>query len=178
MSCAIRYARFAAAARGSSVPSLALGGMSLGGGPAAHAALAGDALDEVWAEFSETKGGLEPQVVCEVDEGSTHVDGLVAIAGTYDIFVGYEGGKYGRDFIEEIDSDVWSTLFGAIGRNPDVKVRLLHGDADGVVPIIESNLFRDALADAGIDVELSVFEGGHVVPLEQTVSLVMELLNG
>lgn len=176
MSCAIRFVRHLIADKGSAVPSLVVGGFSLGGGPAAHAALAGAELDGVWAEYSAIKGGLAPQVECEIDGGSTHVDGMVGVAGAYDIYVGYEGGRYGREFIEEIDPDLRSTLFGTIGRNRDVKIRLLHGDADTMIPITESNLFLDALLEGGIDVELTVFEGAHIVPHDLLIDLIMELL--
>ena len=52
-----------------------------------------------------SRGGPTRQVDCKVDQGSTHVDAFVGIAGPYDAFVGYDG-KYGREFLQEKDPNL------------------------------------------------------------------------
>jgi predicted esterase len=108
-----------------------------------------------------------------VSQGSTHVDALVGIAGPYDGFVGYDG-KYGREFLQEEDPDLWKLFYGSIGENPDLKVRLLHSETDSTIPYENSVEFEATLAEAGYDVKLIQFSGGHNVPLELTVETVMD----
>jgi pimeloyl-ACP methyl ester carboxylesterase len=174
LGCAIRFVRHRVEDAGGELGALAVGGMSLGGGPAAHAALAGEFLDPLWNEFSASRG-LPRLVECVVEEGSTHVDALVGVAGAYDAFVGYEG-LYGLEYLQERDIQVWELLHGAIGLNPDLRVRLLHGRADTLVPYENSEAFVTALTSVGIDVELIEFEGGHALPHEEAVAAVLDVL--
>ena len=53
---------------------------------------------------------------------------------------------------------------GSIGENPDLRVRLLHGETDTVVQYEVSVAFEDVLAEAGYDVRLIPFDGGHWEP--------------
>ena len=80
LGCAIRFVRHRVEDAGREPETLAIGGMSLGGGPAAHAALAGESLDQLWEEFSAGRE-LPRLVECVVEQGSTHVDALVGVAG-------------------------------------------------------------------------------------------------
>ena len=121
------------------------------------------------------EGGPPAQYDCAVSEASTRVDGFVGIAGAYDLFVGYEG-TYGRDFLLEHEPDLWEMLWGTVGLHPELRVRLIHGDSDGVIPLENSAGFEAVLAEAGYDVELVEFEGGHFPPGDLAVETVMELV--
>lgn len=174
LGCAIRFLRQSVEDAGGEPETLAIGGMSLGGGPAAHAALAGESLDQLWEEFSASRD-LPRRLACVVEQGSTHVDALVGVAGAYDAFVGYEG-LYGLEYMQVRDMEIWELLHGAIELNPDLQVRLLHAREDSVIPYENSEGFVAALTSAGIEVELTEFEGGHSLPHDETVAAVLDVL--
>ena len=109
-----------------------------------------------------------------MSQGSTHVDALVGIAGAYAGFAGYDG-QYGRKSMQEKDPDLWKMLYGSIGENPDLKVRLLLSETDSSIPYENSVEFEATLAEAGYDVKLVQFSGGHTAPLELTVQTVMNV---
>ena len=161
--CAIHYARARASEQGSESPVVVLAGHSQGGGVAAIAALFGSGIEARWEEYAVARGGPPRQVDCEITDGSTHVDAIVGLGGTYDMNVGYEE-LYGRDFMQKRDPDLWEFLYGSIGENPDLRVRLLHGETDTVVPYNVSVAFEVVLAEAGYDVRLIPFDGGHWEP--------------
>lgn len=175
--CAIRFAHSSAADPDGEPEPLILAGASYGGGIAAHAALLGENVDHHWEEYGITRGGPYRQAECTVKKGSTHVDTLAGIAGTYDAFVGYEG-EYGRDYIQARDPDLWELLYSAVGENPDLKIRLLHSQTDSVVPYDNSAKFRTFMKEAGYDVTLEQYEGDHIpTPLEPTVKLITDALD-
>ena len=174
VACAIRFARARAPDYGMDTGPVVITGFSTGGGIASHAALAGESVGRRWEEYAASKGGPPRQVDCEVSQGSTRVDALVGIAGAYDGFVGYDG-RWGREFMQEKDPDLWKLFYGSIGENPDLKVRLLHSETDSVIPYENSVEFEATLAEAGYDVKLIQFTGGHSPPLALTVQTVMNV---
>jgi acetyl esterase/lipase len=175
VACAIRFARARASDLGSDTAPVVIAGFSFGGGVGSHVALLGESIDRRWEDYATSRGGPPHQVDCEVSQGSTHVDALVGIAGAYDAFVGYDG-RYGREFMQEKDPDLWEMLYGSIGENLDLKVRLLHSETDSQIPYENSVEFEATLAEAGYDVILIPFRGGHTTPLDLTVQTVMEVV--
>lgn len=174
--CAVRYARAEAADRGDVSPVVVLTGFSIGGGVAAHAALFGANLESRWEDYAAAQGGPPRQFECEVTEGSTQVDALVGMGGAYDMFVGYEG-EFGREWMQEQDPELWEFLHSSIGENPDLTVRLLHGELDSMIPYENSTAFATVLAEAGYDVEVVAFAGGHAEPAE-LAQIVADVGNG
>lgn len=175
VACAIHFARERASELGSDEPNLVLSGFSLGGGVAAHAALFGTTLEARWDEYGE-EGGPPHQVDCNVTKGSTHVDALVGMGGAYDLFVPAYEGKYGRAYQQENDPELQEFLAGSIGTNPELEVHLIHGEADYTIPYENSVGFADMLADAGYDVHLTGFDGGHSEPKDVTGSTSLEVI--
>ena len=173
VACAVRFAR--GSEYGSETAPLVLAGFSRHGGTAAHVALAGESFDRVWEEYHESGGGPPAQYDCTASEASTHSDAFVGVAGAYDAFVGYES-KYGRDHLLEHEPDLWETLWGTVGLHPELRVRLIHGDRDGTIPLGSSAAFEAVLAEAGYDAELVEFEGGHSAPGDLVFDAVMELV--
>jgi predicted esterase len=171
VACAVRFAR--GSEYGSETAALVLSGYSYGGGAASHVAIAGEDFASLWEAFGES-GGPPSQVECTVDEAPTHVDALVGIVGTYDIFVG-QVGLFDREFWEEQEPELGEMLSGTIGVHPELKVRLLVGDSDWLPYEVPAGL-EAVLAEAGYDVELTEFVGGHIVPLDLTVETIMELV--
>ena len=175
--CAILFARARAAELGSDDPVVVVGGFSEYGGVAAHVALFGGTLEQRWDEFAATVGGPPGQVECVVAGGSTHVDALVGLAGAYENYVPAFEGRYGRAYQQERDPELQQFLASAIGADPELTVRLIHGTADGMIPMESSVAFEGALADAGYDVQLATFGGGHhVPPTELSLEIFTEVL--
>jgi predicted esterase len=171
LACAVRFARATAPEFGGDPGStMILAGYSLGG-IGAQAALVGDEVDGLWEEFAAVRGGPPPQIDCMVSGVPADVDAYVGISGLY---VGHED-KYGREWLQGEDPELWETFFASLGSNPDLKFRLIHGEDDATFPFEESAEFAAALEAAGYDVELIPFAGGHTVPFELTTETIMEL---
>ena len=174
--CAIRFAREQAAELGNDDPAVALMSLSVGGGNVAHVALFGADLEAAWDEFAAA-GGPTRQIECATTGGSTDVDGLIGVAGAYDFLVPIYEGLYGLSYQREQDPDFQAFLASAVGRNPDLMVRLFHDPADRAIPLENSTMFEDALAGAGYDVELITFDGGHSYPTAELIApALMEVL--
>jgi hypothetical protein len=175
LACAMHMVRDRAARFGSADPVVVLTGFSMGGAPAAHAALFGSDLERRWEEFA-TEGGPPRQVVCEVATGSTHVDALVGVAGAYDMLVpAFEGG-YGREYQQARNFEQWQFLASAVGLNPDLEIRLIHGTKDSIIAFENATEFAEVMGEAGYDVQLIGFEGGHWVESELTLSIIVGLI--
>ncbi len=175
--CAILFARARAAELGSDDPVVAVGGWSQYGGVAAHVALFGGTLEERWDEFAATVGGPPRQVECAVADGSTHVDALVGLAGAYTLYVPAIDGRYGRSYQQQMYPEQQQFLASAIGAHPELTVRLIHGTGDVMIPMEDSVAFETALADAGYDVQLATFVGGHRnPPTELSLEIFKEVL--
>jgi acetyl esterase/lipase len=152
VACAVRHARATAADYGGDPARVVLIGHSIGAFVSVNVALTGD-------DYSEG---------CVVTEGSALPDALVAYEGPYDFVVNYKEGT-GLDFrpLQEEDPDLWHALnpYSNLGRNPDLVVRLIHGDSEDDSPVFPSVgtsvEFRQALAEAGYDVEFTLVEGAH-----------------
>ena len=151
IACAVRYARATASDYGGDPGLITLVGNSAGARAGAVVALAGD----------DFEGD------CVVTEGSALLDALVGFEGAYD----YMTTDYGKSFdfysLKDEDPDLWEAInpYSHIGRNPELLVRLIHGNAEDValydVPLEVSMEFHQALVDAGYDIELIVVEGAH-----------------
>ena len=86
--------------------------------------------------------------------------------------MGYEG-PYDESTVDyrldgaprEPPGDESSNPHAQIGNNPDLVVRLLHGNAEDTqwydVPMSTSASFADALQEAGYDVDVPVVEGAN-----------------
>lgn len=145
-SCAVRFARHAAAAYGGDAGFITVVGYSAGAHIGAVTALTGDS-------FSGD---------CIVRSGSVLPNGFVGVAGPYDtdlldpllsVFFGTDRAK---------DAAPWEdgNPHTHIGENPNLVVRLIQGDADPLVPVGFATAFNDGLLAAGYDVELTIIKGG------------------
>jgi acetyl esterase/lipase len=89
------------------------------------------------------------------------VDRFVGLAGPYDptlysaVLTGYFGTR-----LEE-DSAPWEagSPYSYLDDNPDLRMLLIHGTDDDLVPIRSSELLAEAAADAGLDVALEELPG-------------------
>ena len=168
LSCAIRFARATASDYGGDPSQVTLVGHSMGASTGAWVALAGDNLDRSWEEFTSNRGGPPAQVECVVSAGSTHVDAFVGIGGGYDDFTGP---------LQKRDAELWQIAapYAHLGQNLDLRVRLIHGERDDLAMPEHAVQFNDALAEAGYDTSLILWDGKHRVPTELTVAEVIKV---
>ncbi len=160
--CAVRFARQQAPQFGGDPGTVTVVGYSAGAHIGAVTALAGNSFNGD----------------CLVDSGSALPDAFVGIAGPYDsdlldplllVF-------FGTDRAE--DPAPWEdgNPYTHIGSNPDLKVRLIQGQLDLLVPAGFAVVFNDALRAAGYDVGLTLVEDGDhgsVVDPEEDGDLVI-----
>ncbi len=101
------------------------------------------------------------------ERGSARVGAFVGLSTNYSEL---------RRF-RKIDSELTAIVDGYahIAENPDLKVRLVHGEQDSLVRFEHSVEFNNALAEAGYDTELVPFGGGHTLRAQLTVDEVMEV---
>jgi predicted esterase len=102
-------------------------------------------------------------VGCVSSAASARVDAFVGIGGAY----GLPGRS--RGMAPELGEGL------SRGENSDLKIRLIHGERDTMVPFEAAVAFDAALTAAGYDTELIPFEGGHIVPTQLTAEVVLEV---
>ena len=177
IACAVRFSRAMAADYGGDASRITLVGNSAGAATGAIVAMAGD-------DFVGD---------CVVNEGSAHVDALVGYEGPYNWATQPVFNDVG-DFVSlgEEDPELLETInpYSHIGGNPDLVVRLIHGDDTDVdwyeVPRQVSVEFHQALAEAGYDAEVTLLDGPSHLGLtnssskafEETVQQVLQVAGG
>jgi len=158
IACAVRFARATASDYGGDPDRITLMGNCLGATTGAVVALAGD----------DFEGD------CNVTDASARLDALVAYEGVYDYATTVYNQAMDYTNLKDEDPELWEAInpYSHIRRNPDLQVRLVHGDdidaTRDVFPLEVSMEFHQALADARYDVELIVVEGAaHTALLSQ-----------
>ncbi|GBD85467.1 carboxylesterase NlhH [bacterium BMS3Abin02] len=143
--CAVRFAAAHTAEYGGDPDRLIVVGYSAGAQIAAVVALAGDTFDGD----------------CLVEMNDTLPTRLVGLAGPYntDALGPLLEPFFGTD--PAVDPEPWrlGNPLTYLGRNPDLVVRLIHGDQDQIVPLVFSQYFEQQLSDHGYDVTLTVVPG-------------------
>ena len=137
VACAVRFARTRASDYGGNPARVTLVGWS--GGAAAGAWLALSRSHHPW--LRET-------------------DCFAEVSALPDAFVGI-GGPYSKtEFLKEEDPELWELVspYAYIGSNPNLQVRLIHGEWDSNCPVEGAVEFHEALEAAGYDVTLTVLE--------------------
>jgi acetyl esterase/lipase len=162
VSCAVARA----ATHPSSNGEVTVVGHSAGAHIGAIVALAGDIFDD----------GCDPP-----DSGSPAR--FVGLAGPYDtervggIVVAFFGVE------QEADPDLWASgnPMNLVDGGSDVQVLLIHGDADGVVPVDFSESFATVLEAGGVAAELSILPGvnhSRVTSPQVVGDLIVEWIEG
>jgi acetyl esterase/lipase len=162
--CAVRFAAMHSEEYGGDPSHLVVVGYSAGAHIAAVVALAADTFDGD----------------CQVEMTSVLPTRLVGIAGPYDTdalgplmepFFGVE---------RDADPERWAlgNPLTYLGRNPDLIIRLIHGDHDTVVPLLFSEYFERQLENAGYDVTLTIIPGAdHADVTDAAIPIVTDSLH-
>jgi len=166
--CAVRYADAHATDYGGDPERIIYAGFSLSAGMGGLILMAGESLEEGWKTLVENSGEPIDPIDCVVTEGSAKVEAFVGIAGPYGMF----------DENRDENPDRWALISPSqqLGRNPDLLVRLLHGEIDATVPVEASESVQQALTAAGYDSTLTLFDEGHKVPHELTLATIADLV--
>ena len=118
---------------------------------------------------------------CDVGE-KVLVDGFVGLSGPYDptlysaVLTGYFGTR-----LEE-DSAPWEagSPYSYLDENPDLRMLLIHGTDDDLVPMESSELLAEAADEAGLDVRLEELPGASHMDTRNpnlVTDLILEFLN-
>lgn len=177
LACAIRVARVRASELGNESPKVVIVGFSLLGGISTQFGLFGETFDTRWEEFAAA-GGPPRQFECAVAGGSTHVDAVIGVAGTYDLSMPVIDGTFGREYQRERDPEIQEFLASAIGANQDLELHFIHGTLDEIPAEYASEL-ADVLADAGYDVQVTMWPGEHEMPPDDIfMPILTEVIGG
>lgn len=164
VACAIRFASVRSADFGGDPTRLVVVGYSAGAHLGAVAALAADTFDGD----------------CAVPMSDVLPDRFVGLAGPYntDAVAPLIRQFFGTD--PSIDPEPWrlGNPLTYLGRNPNLVVRLAHGDQDQVVPLLFSESFAEQLQQAGYDVTLTVVPNAGHSDLVADPSVAVELVFG
>jgi len=169
VTCAVRFASATAPQYGGDPERVTLGGHSYGGLLVTWVGLAGEDSDRLWADFAAAQGGPPPQVECVESAGSARVRAIVGVAGAYRWW------DVPRHWEAQPELMAITDPYTHIGKNRSLRVRLIHGEKDSDVPVDHAFDLNEALAEAGYDTELTLWDGGHRVPIELTVDKIMEV---
>ena len=172
LTCAVRFARATASDYGGDPARVTVVGFSAGGAAGSTVALPGDDLDRLWEEFASIRGGPPPQADCLVSGVSALPDAFVGLGGCYGF----------ADFLKEEDPELWKVVspYAHLGDNPNLRVRLIHGERDVTCPVEDAVEFHKTLEEAGYDATLTMVDAGHSIPStgpdgELMIQLVMEV---
>ena len=145
-SCAVRFARQHAAGFGGDPGFVTVVGYSAGAHIGAITALTGDS-------FSGD---------CVVESGNALPNGFVGVAGPYDtdLLDPLMGVFFGKDRAEDPASWENGNPHNHVGENPNLIVRLIHGELDLLAPVEFSMALDEDLTRAGYDVEFTVVKDG------------------
>jgi acetyl esterase/lipase len=89
------------------------------------------------------------------------VDRFVGLAGPYDptIYAAVLAGYFGTRLEEDPAPWEAGSPYSYFDENPDLKMLLIHGDSDDLVPMQSSELFLEAATAAGLDVAFEELPG-------------------
>jgi len=105
---------------------------------------------------------LAPDTVAPTCEDPlVEADALVGLAGPYDVRAFSDGVEVLLGTTPEDDPDTWALADPLLlaDRRPELPVLLVHGDADGVVPVEATRAFAAALEAGGHDTTVDVVPG-------------------
>lgn len=126
-----------------------------------------------WASFASENGGPPgPQIECINESTPAPIIAYVSNSGGFPELLWYNDVES-----SEIPAE-FNTLrqLVAIGNNPSLKVRLIHGSFDITTPLEDAERFYNALVEAGYDVFFLEEQGGHLPFLQQVIDQILLLV--
>jgi predicted esterase len=166
--CAIHFARATAQDYGGDSGHVTLVAHSYGTLYGAWIALASDQLETKWEQHEADRNGPPAQVECARTLESARVD----------TFIGIGGGRYtDSEVLHNRDPQLWEIVspIAYLGQYQELPVTLLYGNRDRNSVAESPEMFNDLLLQAGYDSQVISFDGGHIVPVEETFEAVTQL---
>jgi acetyl esterase/lipase len=158
--CVLRFAAAEAGQYGADPQRVIWTGYSAGAWLGAIMALSEDgSVQEEWDMYAAANDGPPQQVRCAATAEPASITALVASAGSY-------ADEFWLDGNELASLKEWHAPLkpiAAIGRNPELRVRLLHGklDRSPFTNFDDAERFAQALEEAGYDVSFLPQNGAH-----------------
>ena len=171
--CALRFAAENAEQYGADPENVIWAGHSAGAWIGSIISFAeGDLLGE-WDAYAAANDGPAQRVECSTDAEPANIKG----------FVGNSGAYHGDFWLGDPALDDWSAAFlpmqmiSAVGNNPNLAVRIIHGrdDASEYTTFEAAERFAAALQDAGYDVDFLPQDGEHVVFEDEIIAQIQAL---
>lgn len=171
--CALRFAAEHGQEYGADPNRVIWAGFSAGSWLGSIVALGeGDPLP-VWDSYAAQNDGPGRRVQCAATADPALITAYVPSAGSYPggFWLGNENNPYYSEFMAPLSS------YAAIGNNPDLKVRILHGtrDLSGDTAFENAQAFAGALQEAGYDVIFLPQEGAHESFQTQAIEQILAL---
>lgn len=130
-------------------------------------------IQEIWKAYAaENDGRPARQVQCSVEPEPAEIIGFVANSGPFPEELWFEDAE-NQDLSEPLELLRESV---AIGNNPTLQVRLIHGVRDRTTPLEDAERFFNALEEAGYDVVFFKEQGGHEPFFQQVMDQIMGLV--
>lgn len=106
---------------------------------------------------------------------------IILSSGVYDLKKVFDTGPRGIRHAIEHEAGLSSEAFRARSAFHHVheirsETLLLHGRYDDRAPVAQAEAFSEALSDAGVSVDIRVFECGHRIPREESQSALLPFL--
>jgi acetyl esterase/lipase len=133
-------------------------------------------VQNILDDYAAAIGGPSTRVECITEAVEpVSITGLVFSSGIY------EGDFWLANDVVPWWTPVYEPLreYAAIGKNPDIKVRLIHGtsDRDARTAFVNAEIFAPALEDSGYDVVFLPQTNGHSAYDEQVMEEILKFEN-
>ena len=129
-------------------------------------------LGSLWDEYAAAHDGPSQKVICTEEAAPAQVSGFVASSTPFFSDFWFETDETAASIYNLPELRAYTT----IGHNPDLRVRLIHGRADGRAMTDGAELFTAALEDAGYDVARFPQAGGHDSYFQQVIEQILALV--
>jgi acetyl esterase/lipase len=127
----------------------------------------------IWDAYAAENDGPEQRVQCAATADPAKISAYIPSAGSYPggYWLGNDNNPYYSEFMSPLSG------YSAIGHNPDLQVRMLHGTRDLASDTAFENAqaFADALQEAGYDVEFLPQDGAHESFQTQAIEQILAL---
>jgi hypothetical protein len=169
--CALRLIGSQAERYGGDPERVIWAGYSAGGWLGSLVSFGEGDLQALWDEYAATQEGPPRQVDCAEEAKPAQVTGLVASSTPFfsDFWLETDAVADSAYNLQELKA------YTTIGHNPDLKVRLIHGEIDTPSITEGAELFFSALEEAGYDVAHYPQSGGHDPYYQQVIDQILAL---
>lgn len=171
--CALQFAAAQAEQHGGDPERVIWSGFSAGGWLGSLISFSAGDLAAAWDEYAAVFDGPPQQVNCVEESPPPQVSDLVVSSTPFeaDFWFGAD-----ENASEDPEISALRTLI-AIGNNPELRVRIIHGNADRPEIVEGAELFTTALEEAGYDVARFPQAGPHSPYLEQVLEQIQALVD-